>query len=296
MSRPDDADDGTTHDHRPQGFSVALAGALVVSTLGSIGLLVSYWADLGPQAQGLSLAVAAAGLAVAAASWVAHAVPDRIAIEERGPMASDEGQRRAAAAEARLPTPPLPARRALLGLLGLAGSTLVAALASPLRSLGPSPFPELRRTGWRSGRRLVDEAGRPVHVGELDIGSFVTVFPEDQAESHRAQSQVVLIRMSEDDLDMDDDHRRLTVGGHVAYSKVCTHAGCPVGLYDADTHELLCPCHQSVFRADQAARTVFGPAARPLPQLPLALDGDGFLVADDDFAEPPGPSWWSRPT
>ena len=83
-------------------------------------------------------------------------------------------------------------------------------------------------------------------------------------------------------------------GLRIAYSKICTHVGCPVGLYQADTHELLCPCHQSTFDVLDGARPRFGPATRSLPQLPLAVDGDGFLTAQSDFTEPVGPGFWNR--
>jgi ubiquinol-cytochrome c reductase iron-sulfur subunit len=80
--------------------------------------------------------------------------------------------------------------------------------------------------------------------------------------------------------------------GFVAYSKICTHAGCPVGLYQAQLHELLCPCHQSNFDVLSGARPLFGPAAVALPQLPLRITPDGFLAATGDFSEPVGPYFW----
>ena len=87
---------------------------------------------------------------------------------------------------------------------------------------------------------------------------------------------------------------RSAVGDVVAYSKVCPHAGCPVGLYEPDTHRLYCPCHQSVFDVLDAAEPKSGPATRPLPQLPLAVDADGYLVARSDYTEPIGPGFWNR--
>jgi ubiquinol-cytochrome c reductase iron-sulfur subunit len=83
--------------------------------------------------------------------------------------------------------------------------------------------------------------------------------------------------------------------GLIAVSKVCTHAGCPVGLYQATTHQLLCPCHQSAFDVLDGAKPVFGPAAAPLPQLPLEIDADGHVRSRGDFVAPIGPAWWSRP-
>ena len=73
------------------------------------------------------------------------------------------------------------------------------------------------------------------------------------------------------------------VDGIVCYSKICTHVGCPITLYERDTHHMLCPCHQSTFDLSDAGNVVFGPAARPLPQLPLAVDEEGYLIAQSDF-------------
>ena len=88
---------------------------------------------------------------------------------------------------------------------------------------------------------------------------------------------------------------RWAPGGNVCYSKICTHAGCPVGLFVAQTHQLQCPCHQSAFDVLDGAKVMFGPAPRALPQLELYVDGDGVLRARRDFTQPVGPGWWSRP-
>jgi ubiquinol-cytochrome c reductase iron-sulfur subunit len=82
--------------------------------------------------------------------------------------------------------------------------------------------------------------------------------------------------------------------GIVAFSKVCTHVGCPIALYEHRTHHLLCPCHQSTFDLADSANVVFGPAARRLPQLPISVDSEGYLIAQSDFQEPVGPSFWER--
>lgn len=275
-----------------------IAAGLLVSTFGSIGLLVAYWSDSGAQAEGVGMATAFGGLAVAAGVWGVRATTDRVAVERRAPMPSSAEDRSAAAEvaavdESDLDDAGLQRRRGLLALAGLAGSSLIAALVSPLRSLGPSPFPERERTSWRAGARLVDAEGAWIRATDLDVGSIATAFPEGDDE--RSYSQVVVIRMAEGTLDLPEDRRKWTPDGHVAYSKVCTHAGCPVGLYDAQTNELFCPCHQSIFRADEGARPTFGPAARALPQLPIGVDDDGYLIALGDFPEPIGPSYWSRP-
>jgi ubiquinol-cytochrome c reductase iron-sulfur subunit len=161
-----------------------------------------------------------------------------------------------------------------------------------LRSLGPDVLPELRRTAWRKGKRLVDESGRPIRVDELDVDGVITVFPEGVTEDEKSDSQTLLLRLEDGVLKPKAGREGWSPDGYVAFSKVCTHAGCPVGLYQAETHQLVCPCHQSVFDVTAAAKAVFGPATRPLPQLPLAVE-DGYLVASDGYQEPIGPSFWS---
>jgi len=111
--------------------------------------------------------------------------------------------------------------------------------------------------------------------------------------NERAKATTLVIRLEPDEI-TDPKQKRWSVDGIVAYSKVCTHVGCPVGLYEQQTHHLLCPCHQSTFDVTKDCAVIFGPAARPLPQLPLSVDSDGYLVSTDDFHEPIGPSFWER--
>jgi len=124
------------------------------------------------------------------------------------------------------------------------------------------------------------------------MGGLVTVFPDGHPGS--ADGQVVLVRIPLRDVDLPAGRRTWSVDGLLAYSKVCTHAGCPVGLFEAEQGTLLCPCHQSAFDVRTGATPVFGPAARALPQLPIEIDDDGFLVAQSDFHEPIGPTYWNR--
>ena len=109
----------------------------------------------------------------------------------------------------------------------------------------------------------------------------------------KSKAAVILLRMEPDDI-VSEKTRNWSVNGIVCYSKICTHVGCPISLNERTTHHLLCPCHQSTFDLADSARVIFGPAGRPLPQLPLAVDGEGYLIAQDDFDEPVGPSFWER--
>jgi ubiquinol-cytochrome c reductase iron-sulfur subunit len=124
------------------------------------------------------------------------------------------------------------------------------------------------------------------------MNGLVTVFPEGHAGS--ADGQAVLVRVDPGVLVLRPGREDWSPEGLIVYSKVCTHAGCPVGLYQAETHQLLCPCHQSAFDVLDEAKPVFGPAAAALPQLPIRIDTDGFLRARGDFPEPVGPSFWRR--
>ena len=182
-------------------------------------------------------------------------------------------------------------RRFLVRLLVAAGGALAAALAIPVLSLGPQPGRSLFETGWRAGSRVVDGDGRPIRPGDLDLGTVQTVFPDGAIGS--ADAATLLIRVRPADLRLDGDRASWAPDGAIGYSKICTHAGCPVGLYRAEDNALLCPCHQSTFDVLRGAVPTFGPAARRLPQLPLSVDDDGYLVALDDFPEPVGPSFWN---
>ncbi len=241
---------------------------------------------------GATLALSLAGLSYGLAAW-SRMLPPGPVVEEREPMRSPEEDRRALAedlgtADGAIVSAPLPRR-----LLTAALSVLGLALLVPLRALrGPGPPPQeaLPRTAWGPGVRAVTRDGAPVRLEDLAVGTAVTVHPEGHVDD--ADAGVLLLRLPPDRLRLSPERSGWTVGGVVGYSKLCTHAGCPVGLYAETTGQLLCPCHQSVFDAYAGAEPVFGPAARPLPQLPLALDDDGVLVATGDFPTPPGPGYW----
>lgn len=280
---------------RDRRTSHAVAAGLVLSLLGSVGFVVVYWSDAGTQAEALTLAAAFAGLAVAAGTWgVRTAPPRRVAVAQRPPMPSSRAARRGAAEDFDLDDEGLARRRGLAALAGLAGAAVIAAVATPLRSLGTRPHPALERTSWREGVRLVTADGRPLQIDDLAVDSIATAYPEGPGREAAGDSQVILVRMPESALELPAGRASWAPAGCVAYSKVCTHAGCPVGLYEADRRELLCPCHQSTFRAAEGATVSFGPAGRALPQLPLAVDDEGYLVARSDFTEPVGPGYWSR--
>jgi ubiquinol-cytochrome c reductase iron-sulfur subunit len=170
------------------------------------------------------------------------------------------------------------------------------------RDLAPADEPGelLRHTMWDKGVRLTrDPSGTPIKASDVTYGSAFHVIPEglNDAEDRleqKAKAAVLLMRLRPEDLIEPDNKKDWSYQGIVAYSKICTHVGCPVALYEQQTHNLLCPCHQSQFDVSDQAKVIFGPASRPLPQLPIAIDDEGYLVAQSDFTEPVGPSFWER--
>ncbi len=165
-----------------------------------------------------------------------------------------------------------------------------------LRSLGPLPKGTLFHTDWRKGTYAVDSSGRRITKGELAVGSIVTIYPEGKQNTDRGQAvdQTVLIRISNEDFTTQKGRETWGPKGYIAYSKVCTHLGCPVGLYEQQLQLLVCPCHQSMFNVTNGAIPQFGPAPRPLPQLPLYIDADGYIRAQNDYDQPVGPGFWER--
>jgi ubiquinol-cytochrome c reductase iron-sulfur subunit len=190
-------------------------------------------------------------------------------------------------------------RRKLLGLAaGGAGAALGVAFLTPLASLGPVlDTSRLRREPWRNGVRLVDDRGRILRADDIELGTLHSAFPEG-ADPEELGSPIVVVRVTPARLDLPDDRRDWAPGGIVAYSKICTHAGCAVSLYRAPHFEptrprpgLVCPCHYSTFDPATGGTVLFGPAGRPLPQLPLTVGSNGELIAAGGFSGPVGPSW-----
>jgi ubiquinol-cytochrome c reductase iron-sulfur subunit len=180
-------------------------------------------------------------------------------------------------------------------MAGAVGALGLAALF-PIRSLGPRPGRGLKETPYRAGIRIVTEDGEPIAADTLPVDGVLTVFPEGHTDA--ADAPTLLIKLAPGRNDPKPGREDWVVsdatGELVAYSKLCTHMGCPVGLYQAEEGLLLCPCHQSTFDVPDHSRPVFGPATRSLPQLPLGVDDDGYLVAEGDFSGPVGPGFWDR--
>jgi ubiquinol-cytochrome c reductase iron-sulfur subunit len=192
-------------------------------------------------------------------------------------------------------------RRSLIGAMALLGLPAIVLL----RDLGPLPGRKLYDTIWAKGVRVVNDVTlRPIKASDLVVGQLVNGAPENleelmeesAVEGHNAQAKaaVILVRIEPQDIRVAAGRENWGVDGILCYSKICTHVGCPISLYEQTTHHVLCPCHQSTFDLADGAKVVFGPAARPLPQLPLSVDAEGYLVAQSGFREPVGPSFFER--
>jgi ubiquinol-cytochrome c reductase iron-sulfur subunit len=279
---------------------VLAAVCFLAAAAAALGLAIVYWRGGQTQLEGLLLAVATGGIGVGIVVWAKRAMPHGEVTEERHPLVSSEEEIGELWSDVRQGEQSVVGRRLLVGSLGAALAALGAALLFPIRSLGPRPGRGLKETAFRkaSGRkggvRLVRNDGTPLKPDDLAVDGVLTVFPEGHVDD--ADSPTLLIRTRDDqEFDLEDGRDRWLVDGRiVAYSKICTHVGCPVGLYQSGEALLLCPCHQSTFDVLRGARPIFGPAARALPQLPLDVDDDGYLIATDDFSSPVGPGFWDR--
>ncbi|MBK8463427.1 MAG: Rieske (2Fe-2S) protein [Nigerium sp.] len=198
-------------------------------------------------------------------------------------------------------------RGLLVSSLGGALGILAVPAVVTLADLGPWPTAAVRRetiekTIWADGVRVVnDNNWLPLKASDLEIGQLVNAEPENLRELHgaayhnaKAKAALIVVRMDPNSIRIPESRRDWQIGGILAYSKICTHVGCPISLWEQQTHHLLCPCHQSTFDLGNSGVVVFGPAARALPQLPLRMDAQGYLVAQSDFTVPVGPSFFER--
>ncbi|WP_036563439.1 ubiquinol-cytochrome c reductase iron-sulfur subunit [Nocardioides halotolerans] len=312
------------------GLSAVCAVLFVVSYLvfdvngGGDGETVQTVFGLGASnvALGVSLGLALMFIGIGLIQWARKLMGDHEIVEMRHPARSSDEDRtetvrvlNLGAEESGIARRPL-VRNSLLLSVGV----LLAPVVVLLKDLGKTnaevideaayPGAGLEHTVWTSGMRVVrDVVGTPIRPGDLEIGDLINAEPEiifevDEDGEHvlegvhlqiaKSKAAVVLIRMDPDENKPAKGREDWAVDGILCYSKICTHVGCPISLNERKTHHLLCPCHQSTFDLADAAKVVFGPAARPLPQLPLMVNDEGYLVAQSDFKEPVGPSYWER--
>jgi ubiquinol-cytochrome c reductase iron-sulfur subunit len=258
-------------------------------------------------ALGLTLGLALFLIGAGAIQWAKKLMVDVEIAEERHPVESSAEDRRqvieifnTGTAESGFIRRKM-IRRSLLGAMALLPLPAVILLGD----LGPLPKRKLYTTIWSRGVRVVNDVTlRPIKPSDMIVGQLVNGAPENLHElqeenpteylNERAKAAVILVRIAPDKIQPGPGRENWGVDGILCYSKICTHVGCPISLYEQQTHHVLCPCHQSTFDLADAARVVFGPAARPLPQLPLMVDSEGYLVAQDGFDEPVGASFFER--
>lgn len=257
-----------------------VVGSALVAALGGVVFGAGWLAGWPLTLTGTGAGVGLIALGVALRRYVVERFPDVEAMEARPrPERGDEEP----IAEVR----PVPRRRLLGRLIGGAAGVLGVGFLAPVVSLGPAPSAALSRTPWEDGVRLVTTDGEPVRPDDIPSGGVSTVWPSDNVG--REIAAALVLRLPTGEPEPPTNLEWVVDRNVVAYSKVCTHAGCPVALFRESDEALFCPCHQSTFDARVGAQPTFGPAARSLPQLPLGVDGDGYLVARGDFPEPVGP-------
>lgn len=255
---------------------------------------------------GLGLALALLAIGIGAVHWGKALMADHEGVDERHPVqGTDETRARAVEIFQEANEESGFGRRTLIRN-SLIGALVVFPLPAVVlfRGLGPQdqdPVALLSHTLWKKGTRLaIDPSGTPIKASDVTLGSAFHVIPyglpdlEHGRLEEKAKAAVLLMRLKPEDLNELPERKDWSYDGIVAYSKICTHVGCPVALYEQQTHHLLCPCHQSQFDVSNHCEVIFGPAKRPLPQLPIAVDSEGYLIAQSDFTEPVGPSFWER--
>jgi quinol---cytochrome c reductase iron-sulfur subunit len=293
-------------------FERLVAALFGLSALASVGFIAAYVGlEVGSVdatlrsnlALGLSMSVAFLAVAIGVVFWVRNIMPQVKLTEERKPLASAPEVRaqfektfNEGAEASGLVKRPLLRRSLIAASVPLAVAPLVI-----LRDMGPLPGTSLRHTVWRKGRRMVVYGpNTPLRATDFSVpGQMITVVPEGYAENQDAlaKATTIIIKFAPGQLvpkrrGQAGTVMNWTVDNIVAYSKICTHVGCPVALYEQTTHHILCPCHQSTFDATKGAAVLFGPAPRPLPQLPISVDSEGYLIAASDYRVPVGPSFW----
>jgi len=285
----------------PLGAELVVAALLVLSAICGAGFVVAFAvttpATHQTQYLGLALGLCLTFLAAAAIVFSKRLVVDEDAEEDYPePHPAEQAEVREIVRES---GSRITRKRLLLGAGGLAGAGLTAALVAPAVSLGPVfDTDSLRSSPWTRGKRLVDERERPLLADDIEPNTFYTAYPEHE-DRDRIASPVILVQLDPNALKLPADRADWAPEGILAFSKICTHAGCAISMYRkplfAPTDPrpaLVCPCHYSTFDPATGGDVIFGPAGRPLPQLPLLIDpATRELKAAGGMSGPVGPSW-----
>ncbi len=260
-------------------------------------------------ALGVTLALSLLGIGLGTVHWAKTLMSDTEVTEERHTLKSSDEDRDGLIEHLSDSAKSTQIIRRPLILYSLGGALGLFAIPLGLQlvgSLGPLPGNDLSTTLWdkkmpngKRRRLVLDPAMTPIKVSDVTLGGVFHVLPDgiDEEAPHfqdeAVKSAVILVGM-EESMIKSEKEVQWGIQGVVAYSGICTHVGCPVGLYEHTTHHMLCPCHQSTFDMADDCKVIFGPAKRPLPQLKISVDDEGYIVADQGFQEPVGPSFWER--
>lgn len=297
-----EVDPSERHTGAPAWAELLVVAVLLLVAVAALAFVALFVLDPNTQLLGLALGAALALLACAlvlAGRWL---VPQETKVEQR-PRLADPDAAREVIEQAAEGVEGITRRRLLAGAAGVAGAGLTAAVVIPVAALGPGLEEQLRRTPWRAGRALVDEQGNPMLAADIIERSFQTAFPQG-ADHEDLGSPVVVVRVDPATLRLPAERAGWAPQGILAYSKICTHAACAISLFrdplspstESKGPALVCPCHYSTFDVLDGGSVEFGPAGRPLPQLPLTIDSAGVLRAAGPMSGPAGPSWWGDPS
>jgi ubiquinol-cytochrome c reductase iron-sulfur subunit len=314
----------------------AVALSFTIAALAGVGFIVAFVAMpyrwhmpgtsqtfklYGPVLGGL-LAAMLIFMGVGLVLWAKWLMPEEEVVQDRHEQPSSEEDilMTQATLGVGLQDTGLPRRSLILRSMGLAGGAIATVpLVALVGGMLKKPGKQLFHTMYRPRPDLFPPNGyvplvysdwRQVSPDDLLPGSIATVFPGIREEGedgkdgvHSASSPTLLIRLRPG---QKVEARKGQAGfgwpaenpQFLAFSKICTHAGCPASLYEQQTTRLLCPCHQSQFEVLKDAKPVFGPATRSLPKLPLTVqvgdDGRQYFYATSDYKEPIGPGFWER--
>lgn len=279
-----------------------IAACWMVTLLASIGVAVVFQWNANTQLAAACFMLAFAGLGIGLILWARDLLPGHDVIASRGHHAmSLEGDRVAVAESFARGMEPIARRSFLFKVLGPVGAVFgIGILWGPVAALGPRPHMDLYKTKWGRGTRALTEDGQPVRPSDLPVDGILTVFPEGGMND--ALSPTLLLNVGKRPFRVLPGREGFNIptadGNIVAFSKICTHAGCPASLYNVQQQSLVCPCHQSTFDVLEDCKPVFGPAPRSLPQLALTVDTEGYIVSQSDYTKagggPVGPGFWNR--
>ncbi|MGZ4285087.1 MAG: Rieske (2Fe-2S) protein [Solirubrobacteraceae bacterium] len=280
-----------------RGAETLVAALLLIAAAFGFAFTAVYILHGNTQLLGIAIGCMLALLAAACIVAGKFVVPQETQIEPRGPLLVEE-QAEEVAQLIEEGGEGISRRALLTGAGGVAGAALVTAAAAPVASLGPR-LRGIHDTPWQRGVRLVDDAGRLYLASDIEIGSFYTALPEGR-DAEDLGAGLLVVRLQGKYLQLPPARQGWAPQGILAYSKICPHAGCAISLYRYPTYQptsvgpaFTCPCHYSTFSPGEGVKLIFGPAGRSLPQLPLMIDGQGYVRAAGPFTEDIGPSWWN---